>query len=377
MRSKVASNIKQILKNVKKPVRRVVRPKFADERYLGPEPIENQVIENTDSSVLGSALSWYNYFYETDQMKAWLIEYMVVAQFPKETIQKVKSAPGWRSSTTAGVLAKLLLRGWTLPQHSMDFIAKRIADNAKYGQVVRSSNVINLQQRVQDRAKYLTGGLLDEHIDMFIQDPMYKFSLYDMLTVEKASPAAANMIREKVTVLLADHDIKEGFQNLSLKEQRSWIAFYKAMLLDLDRFQINKKTTRAAKPRTVKEKPAEKLVAKVKYMKEEPTLKLVSVSPHQIIKSQSLWVYNAKYRQLSVYYAATEAGLGVKGTTITNFNETTSVVKKLRKPEVTLQQVLIASKVALRRLMDDIKTTSTSAKGRLNEDSILLKVTAK
>jgi hypothetical protein len=373
----VASNIKQILKNVKKPVRRVVRPKFADERYLGPEPIENQVIENTDSSVLGSALSWYNYFYETDQMKAWLIEYMVVAQFPKETIQKVKSAPGWRSSTTAGVLAKLLLRGWTLPQHSMDFIAKRIADNAKYGQVVRSSNVINLQQRVQDRAKYLTGGLLDEHIDMFIQDPMYKFSLYDMLTVEKASPAAANMIREKVTVLLADHDIKEGFQNLSLKEQRSWIAFYKAMLLDLDRFQINKKTTRAAKPRTVKEKPAEKLVAKVKYMKEEPTLKLVSVSPHQIIKSQSLWVYNAKYRQLSVYYAATEAGLGVKGTTITNFNETTSVVKKLRKPEVTLQQVLIASKVALRRLMDDIKTTSTSAKGRLNEDSILLKVTAK
>ena len=110
------------------------------------------------------------------------------------------------------------------------------------------------------------------------------------------------------------------------------------------------------------------------YAKDFAELKLVSVDPKTIIGASSLWVYNIKTRKLGVYYALDASGLNIKGSTIQNFAESKSVSKTLRKPAVTVNEVLKAGKVALRNILTDIRAAETALTGRINADTILLKV---
>jgi hypothetical protein len=57
-----------------------------------------------------------------------------------------------------------------------------------------------------------------------------------------------------------------------------------------------------------------------------------------------------------------------------NYNESKSVQKKLRKPEVTLPEVLKAGKVAIRNILPDIRAVESPLTGRLNTDTILLRI---
>jgi hypothetical protein len=66
--------------------------------------------------------------------------------------------------------------------------------------------------------------------------------------------------------------------------------------------------------------------------------------------------------------------LGVKGTSITGFDEIKSVQKTLRKPEEQLKEFKAAGKVQLRKFLEDIKAVDIKLNGRINEDTILLKV---
>jgi hypothetical protein len=109
-------------------------------------------------------------------------------------------------------------------------------------------------------------------------------------------------------------------------------------------------------------------------MKTDEPLKLVSISPTDIIGAKELWIYNTKSRKLGKYVAAEYQTLGVKGTTITGFNENLSVQKTIRKPEEKLKEFKIASKVVLRKFLEEINATDTKMNGRINEEIILLKV---
>jgi hypothetical protein len=150
------------------------------------------------------------------------------------------------------------------------------------------------------------------------------------------------------------------------------IAFYQEISSACDMLAQEAKVNRA--PRKTKAVPKDKLVAKLKYMKSNEPLKLVSINPVDIIGCGELWIFNTKTRKLGKYIAAEFQTLGVKGTTITGFDEFKSVQKTVRKPEEKLKEFKAANKVALRKFLDEINATDTKMNGRINEDTILLKV---
>jgi hypothetical protein len=110
---------------------------------------------------------------------------------------------------------------------------------------------------------------------------------------------------------------------------------------------------------------------------------LASINPIDIVGASELWVFNIKTRKLGKYVAdnidptgqaRAGSGFNVKGTTIIGFNEELSIQKTLRKPEVQLKEFKAAGKVALRKFMEEIATTDTKLNGRINADTVLLKV---
>jgi hypothetical protein len=169
-----------------------------------------------------------------------------------------------------------------------------------------------------------------------------------------------------------DEQLREGYGHRSKKQIKNLIAFYQEIMSACDMLAQEAKVNRA--PRKTKAVPKEKLVSKLKYMKTNEPLKLVSINPTDIIGCGELWIFNTKTRKLGKYIAAEFQTLGVKGTTITGFDEFKSVQKTLRKPEEKLKEFKAAGKVQLRKFLDDINATDTKMNGRINEETILLKV---
>jgi hypothetical protein len=129
-------------------------------------------------------------------------------------------------------------------------------------------------------------------------------------------------------------------------------------------------------PRKTKAVSKDKVVAKLKYMKSNEPLKLVSINPTDIIGAKELWVYNTKSRKIGKYVATEFSELGVKGTTIVNFDVIKSVMKTVRKPEEKLKEFKAAGKVQLRKFLEDINATEARMNGRINEDIVLLKASS-
>jgi hypothetical protein len=241
-----------------------------------------------------------------------------------------------------------------------------------------------IQERLRDAAWRMTEEIEDA-IEAFAQDPEAfdpkAFKLLNLLRGKQAKAAHARVIKD---FYIRQHDelveaaqgkcdqLKEGYSHLSKANMKKITLFYSEILSACDMLAQEAKVNRA--PRKTKAKPVEKIVGKMKYLKQDDKLKLVSINPADIIGAKELWIFNIKTRKLGKYVASEFQELGVKGTSITGFNETASVQKTLRKPEDQLKEFKAAGKVALRKFLEDIKAVDIKLNGRINEDTILLKV---
>jgi hypothetical protein len=169
-----------------------------------------------------------------------------------------------------------------------------------------------------------------------------------------------------------DQQLKEAYKIYSKKQLKEFILFVNMLIEDSERYASNtKKVRKPRKPRTVS---VEKRLKNFKYQKEDNTFKVASVDPEKILGAQELWTFNTKYKTLTVLRAMNREGLQIKGTSITNYDEQTSVTKRTgRKPEYFVERVLKGGKIVLRKLMDEMNKEASLAY-RINENTILLKV---
>jgi hypothetical protein len=255
--------------------------------------------------------------------------------------------------------------------------AQELAEPAVY--------VPTIQERVKEAAYRMTEELEDA-IEGFQNDPENfdpkAFKVLNLLKGKQVKAAHARLIKtlysrdlaelEELASGKADEQLKEGYSHRSKKQIKNLIAFYQEIMSACDMLAQEAKVNRA--PRAKKAQPKEKIVAKLKYMKSNEPLKLVSINPADIIGTKELWIFNTKTRKLGKYVASEFNDLGVKGTTITGFDEFKSIQKTVRKPEEKLKEFKAAGKVQLRKFLEDINATDTRMNGRINEDTILLKV---
>jgi hypothetical protein len=166
--------------------------------------------------------------------------------------------------------------------------------------------------------------------------------------------------------------LREAYSHLTKKDAQTWLKalelLHGACDVVIDSAKANRKPRKKAPP------SKEKMIAKLKYKERDDALQIVSVNPLELIDAQEVWVYNTKTRKLGKYVAADHASIQVKGTTLLHFDEKASIQKTLRKPADTLKEFKKASKVKLRKFLDEIKTTDIKLNGRLNADTVILKV---
>jgi hypothetical protein len=348
------------------------------------------------------AMEWYRLESSAKELKPQVINWMAKNGYSKSQIQEFKRTKDSRCGTTMGAIAACLNKG--MPNVHAGFnngkdsavwlgteigkvvqAGKDDIDESEVKEVKLQGPIISIQDRVRESALGMTEELEDAieswGADAETFDPK-AFKVLNLLKGKEAKAAHARIIRDHYGRWLAelnelaggssDEQLREGYKHRSRKHIKKIIEFLteieSACNMLMQEAKVNKK------PRKVKAVSKDKLVAKLKYKKTDEALKLVSVNPIDIIEMKELWIYNTKSRKLGKYVASEYHDLGIKGTTITGFDEIKSVCKTLRKPAEQLKEFKAAGKVALRKFLDDINAVDTKMNGRISEDIILLKV---
>jgi hypothetical protein len=384
-------------KTIKAKVKATRNPLFADEKYTGGEPAWDAerawaMSDDDFDHHLRNSLRYYNYFYSVKELRKYVNEWVKTSgKIDPETAKAYIKSPDRHTPMTLCSLIKANEQGMPLKDNALEKIRGWIADAAKHANDDADEPVAKGEKKpepyrptIQDRLNEKLSEVLGEMegwVDEVHTNAKTDHKAYDFLTTQKVPQAQIGKVRvlfqdKKDELELAksgqDEQLKEGYNHLKAADYKRIIGWLDRILADIDSFEKVKKTQRKAR---VKKAPSkEKVVAKLKYLKEDKSLKLVSVSPSDIIGAQELWVYNVKTRKLGKYVAAQFNELGVKGTSITGYDESKSVSKTLRKPEEKLREFGKASKVQLRKFLDEIRATEAKLNGRINADILLLKV---
>jgi hypothetical protein len=347
------------------------------------------------------SMDYYRLEFSGKDLKPKVINWMSANSYTKDQIKAFKDTKDNRCGTTMGAIAANLLRG--MPPVRADFnegrntaqwlgaAISKVVDEGKddvSDEIVVEDKPVAAQPTIQERLRDAAARMTDEiedALESFAVDPEAfdpkAFKLLNLLRGKQAKAAHARVIKE---FYIRQHDelveasqgkcdqLKEGYSHLSKANLKKITLFYSEILSACDMLTQEAKVNRA--PRKAKAKPVEKIIAKLKFLKQDDKLKVVSINPADIIGAKELWIFNAKTRKIGKYVAKEFAELTVKGTSIVNFDEVKSVQKTLRKPEDQLKEFKSASKVQLRKFLDDIKAVDIKLNGRINEDTILLKI---
>jgi hypothetical protein len=326
---------------------------------------------------LTQALSWYAQNRDNKDATKYAVEY-----FKKKL--KIPAPDALKSQvSTFGFICRIVSLGGVLNASNATWFNETIQKLQEQTPVVKQTTaaVVSIQDHIRKKASECIGELEGQIDDLIITEFKSNVSPYATMTSMDTKGAHAKFIIEHFktrrveydTVLTTDDaDLKEGYSNFTKTQLKKLIAYCDQVIVD--GMKLAGEAVKSRKPRKRKTKSAEQLIAKLNYAKDFAELKLVSVDPKTIIGASTLWVYNTKTRKLGVYHALDASGLNIKGSTIQNFAESKSVSKTLRKPAVTVNEVLKAGKVALRNILTDIRAAETALTGRINADTILLKV---
>ena len=356
------------------------------EQYFGTgkgsaEPVINP-LDYTAS--LMRALNYYNSAFDNKDKRKWFMSYVG----KKSTEFDELSDYEFRS---VGTIIRLKQREQPLQDKELNFVEdsiKQLRVKAKEGKKYSTLKgepkekevkpTVSIQDRMAEAASTHIGeinGMIDDFItnDTEIDVGSYLKANNVSPQVSKLIPGVFTKTIEELNKVLEGNDkqLVEGYSNIKKTKIKKLIKSLESISDACAQQAVAAKAAR--KPRAKKEKPASIVAKNVKYMKEHSELSIKSVAPEKIIGSSEVWIYNTKYKKLQVYRST--ATLGIKGTTILNYDVATSGSKTLRKPEL-VKGYAEMTKRSLGMEFKNLKTKEAAVNGRINEDCVILKVFA-
>ena len=253
----------------------------------------------------------------------------------------------------------------------------------KQKQAEKKTNVIvlTIQEKITRKIKNTIMQELLELEDKWIDGEDATINIYDRFKFHGLTNAAVSHVRPTIEGWLLDYEdayhkrcdqAVEGYSHLKRSVLNHRIKVCKEMLSDLDRIKSASKASRNVK---VKGSVAiDKQVSKVQYKKEDLDFKIVSINPIQIPNKSRLYTFNCKYKVVTEYVTDSPNGFIISGSTIKNFNKATSRAVTLRKPDDYLPMFLSKTPKQIDEAWKGITTKTFSPNGRINKDTILLRI---
>ena len=217
----------------------VKRSKFADEKYMGPEPSVTALASSMD---MAHAYNWFNYFYTSEDAKSFAISYLKSIKYDKEIIEKLKKVSAINLHNI-GWNCRLLAGGSTLPDDMWTTIEGRLRTLTEGIELVETddtagadvSKVVSIHERMDSKASGLIGEL-EEQLDVFYKEGVIQFDIKKWSLEKGIKPQIATRIAEhfrpqyeEITEALEgkDPDLVEAYSGWRAPVLRVMAAFIK------------------------------------------------------------------------------------------------------------------------------------------------------
>lgn len=343
----------------------------------GDEPIINP-LDYRISMI--KALNWYNLNADLKILRSYLNQYLIDTD-RKKLIPILNKVDDFHIRSL-GTICRIKSRDQYLNDSDLKFIESKINElkllieiqpTTQITPVVKSD--VKVDKNYELALRYSEA--VEEAIDTYVIHKKTDFNPVDYLKINEVPSQVSKKIGEfykpmlnelQEALISKDKDLTEGYKNFTKVQLKRFTAFIEAIINACNQRVVSAKVR---KPRTKKVIPPEKLVSKLKYLKDYIPLQLKSVKPTSMVDSNEIWLYNTKTKRLIVYKASTDSKLSIKGSMITGYDIANSVSVILRKPDVYFKNTQLAKR-ALANSMKEIKTKPSPANGRINADMIIL-----
>jgi len=359
-----------------------------EKKASGGEPTWTSVEVSLYQDVpLSKALNWYAYHCSDKESKKYTIQYLKDKKASKNIIDAIDKVPEDKFKNL-GFVCRMKLRGAPLTEkndkwieNSIENLRSLFKESAKEEENKLEKVGPSIQERIEEKSREHIGELEGVIDDCIAKKNFTDINPYDWMQARQVKSVHTKFIvlfcEKRIAELQEviagkDEQLVEGYSKFKKTLLKQYLVFLNTVVADCSRISHVAKVTRA--PRKKKPKTTEKILATFQYKKEDKDFKVASINPIDIIGASQLWIFNTKTRKLGCYFSADSSGLSVKGTTLTNFEESKSIQKTVRKPETVLSGVISAGKIALRKTLTDINAVEQPMTGRINADTILLRV---
>jgi len=217
--------------------------------------------------------------------------------------------------------------------------------------------------------------------DKWIDGEDATLNIYDRFKYHGLTNTAISHVKPMIEGWLLDYEdafhkrcdqAVEGYSHLKRSALNHRIKVCQAMLEDLERIRSATKASRNIKIK--RPKSIDKQVSKVQYKKEDNDFKIVSINPIQIPTKTRLYAFNTKSKMIIEYVTESPNGFEISGSTIKNISKGLSRTVCLRKPLDFLPIVLQKTPKQINDAWQTLKTKTKVPNGRINKDTILLRI---
>lgn len=378
------------------------RLKNADEAFMGPKPSygpHNPIPESNEDREreYRRATHWFYYFENKKKATETVLTYCKrVLKFDKKQIANLKKVPDYKYRMGTYQHIEMINNGWVghpLNEELIERVHNKIFEAEALGKVTVKEEdnkpkpvvippAVRMRQKVMETIWHdFDTMVVDKWMEGEFDKKKVVFPTYGLLQLHKIKGAGVNMFKEKIQFeydLVSDAYHKkceqavEAYSHIKKGDLRKMLDLLTSILDDIDRLKANTKVTRI--PRAKKPKASDKQVEKLNYKVQDDEAKLVSINPIMIPGKNKLFVYNTKQRVIAVYSNDSAAGFEVKGSTVYNWDEKTSMSTTLRKPDDILPQILTKTEKQIEKVLSSLTTKVKKPTGRINKDCILLRV---
>tara|TARA_R110000772_G_scaffold60742_1_gene137059 strand:- start:2999 stop:4144 length:1146 start_codon:yes stop_codon:yes gene_type:complete len=366
-----------------------------DSRWTGQEPTWEGASEWTDEKIYHTftrALDFYGYYLDLEDYIPIILEYLK-NENPKDktSLDNIKKSPRCVEIIILGKLARMINLGMPICHSGKNYkkkinsYLKTISDNVllltvEKETVKKGPSIFDI---MQTKLRYGVIVHLDTMLDKWIRNNTVDVNKINVTSLLQSVGAPVNALgcvttwfETQRSELIEARDKKcsqivEAYSHLSKPAIKRRIKLLDEMLLDVDVYRSSKKSSR--KPRVKKQKSADKLVKSLKYLKSSSEYGIVSTNPMKLIGSEKAYIFNEKYRRLTVLVQSDKNGLMVKGTTILDFHDDESYSTTLRKPKEILSAISTKTERQITNIMNKLTTKKNKANGRVSSNTLIVK----
>jgi hypothetical protein len=317
---------------------------------------EHQPINDIE---LGFLYRWYNLSRSNSDAKAYLLEYLKNTNDPRYDAVAKTSEKLIRP--TAGWIARMVSLGLFLSNQQRDAFERLIDSSGRAkpvydeeGETEAPVNTTVVKRKILSEHDVI--GDIEHALDNWRTNP---FRLTEYLTERKIpaiyGPAIVNYydpLLDELDFALEGKtkDLNEGYSRYKKPELKKYYDFVYNIVHEAMAYAQKDTKVKERKPRIKKEIPLDKKVSLVQYLQLSPNHSIKSFDPKRIVGAKELWTFDTVSKRIIVLRAATDAGLDIHRSSVTNYCPKTSTAKKIgRSTNIILDKVFISPRTAARK----------------------------